>query len=68
MRIYDRETGSLPKLSSFPNRFILNSTEGTAQLATTLTDPAIQNISAIATRTQKYKLYILPTEVLTSAS
>ena len=51
MRIYDRETGSLPKLSSFPNRFILNSTEGTAQLATTLTDPATQNISAIATLT-----------------
>lgn len=38
MGIYDRQTGSLIKLSSFPNGFILNNTEGTTQLATTLTE------------------------------
>jgi len=51
MGIYDRQNGSLIKLSSFTNGFILNNTNGTTQLATTLTDPKIQNISAIVTLT-----------------
>jgi hypothetical protein len=51
MGIYDRQTGSLIKLSSFPNGFILNNTEGTTQLATTLTDNILQNISAVVTLT-----------------
>jgi hypothetical protein len=51
MGIYDRQTGSLIKLSSFPNGFILNNTNGTTQLATTLTDDILQNISAIVTLT-----------------
>jgi hypothetical protein len=55
MGIYDRETGSLIKLSSFPNGFILNNTEGTTQLATTLTDNVIQNISAVVTLTNADK-------------
>jgi hypothetical protein len=59
MGIYDRQNGTLIKLSSFPNGFIINSTNGTTQLATTLTDPNIQNISAIVTltdinKTEKY--------------
>jgi hypothetical protein len=59
MGIYDRNNGSLIKLSSFPNGFIINNTEGTTQLATTLADPKIQNISAIVTltsadRSEKY--------------
>ena len=59
MGIYDRNNGSLIKLSSFPNGFILNNTNGTTQLATTLTNPRIQNISAIVTltsadKTEKY--------------
>ena len=59
MGIYDRQNGTLIKLSSFPNGFILNNTNGTTQLATTLTDPKIQNISAIITltngdKTEKY--------------
>jgi len=59
MGIYDRQNGTLIKLSSFPNGFILNNTNGTTQLATTLTDPKIQNISAIVTitngdKTEKY--------------
>lgn len=55
MGIYDRQTGSLVKLSSFPSGFILNDTSGTTQLATTLTDPMIQNISAIVTFTDADK-------------
>ena len=55
MGIYDRETGSLLKLSSFPNEFIINNTEGTTQLATTLTDLDIKNISAIVTLTNEEK-------------
>ena len=52
MGIYDRQTGSLIKLSSFPNGFVLNNTEGTTQLATTLTDNVIQNISTVVTLTK----------------
>jgi hypothetical protein len=55
MGIYDRNNGSLIKLSSFPNGFVINNTEGTTQLATSLTDPAIQNISAIVTLTSADK-------------
>ncbi len=55
MGIYDRLTVSLIKLSSFPNGFILNNTEGTTQLATTLTDNALQNISAVVTLTNADK-------------
>ena len=55
MGIYDRNTGSLVKLSSFPNGFILNNTKGTTQLATTLTDNVLQNISAIVTLTSADK-------------
>lgn len=55
MGIYDRQTGSLIKLSSFPNGFILNNTEGTTQLATTLTDSILQNISAVVTLTNADK-------------
>jgi hypothetical protein len=55
MGIYDRQTGSLIKLSSFPNGFILNNTNGTTQLATTLTDNVLQNISAIVTLTNADK-------------
>ena len=55
MGIYDRNNGSLIKLSSFPNGFSVNNTEGTTQLATSLTDPVIQNISAIVTLTSADK-------------
>jgi hypothetical protein len=55
MGIYDRQTGSLIKLSSFPDGFILNNTEGTTQLATTLTDNILQNISAVVTLTNADK-------------
>jgi hypothetical protein len=55
MGIYDRPTGSLIKLTSFPKGFILNSTEGTIQLASTLTDPKIQNISTVVTLTNAEK-------------
>lgn len=55
MGIYDRQTGSLIKLSSFPNGFLLNNTEGTTQLATTLTDDILQNISAVVTLTNADK-------------
>lgn len=55
MGIYDRNNGSLIKLSSFPNGFILNNTEGSTHLATSLTDPVIQNISAIVTLTNADK-------------
>jgi hypothetical protein len=55
MGIYDRENGSLIKLTSFPDGFIINSTEGTTQLASTLPDSNIQNISAIVALTNLEK-------------
>jgi hypothetical protein len=51
MGIYDRMNGTLIKLSSFPDGIILNNTAGTIQLASTLTDPMIQNLSTIVTLT-----------------
>ena len=55
MGIYDRINGTLIKLTSFPKGFILNNSEGTIQLASTLTDPKIQNISTITTLTNAEK-------------
>jgi hypothetical protein len=56
MGIYNR---SLIKLSSFPNGFILNNSEGTIQMTSTLTDPKMQNISTIVTLTnaEKFEKY-----------
>jgi hypothetical protein len=55
MGIYDRVNGTLIKLSSFPAGIILNNTAGTIQMASTLTDPKIQNISTIVTLTNEEK-------------
>jgi hypothetical protein len=55
MGIYDRINGTLIKLSSFPDGIILNNTVGTIQMASTLTDPMIQNISTIVTLTNADK-------------
>jgi hypothetical protein len=55
MGIYNREISSLIKLSSFPNGLTLNNTEGTTQLATTLTDNTIKNISTIIALTNAEK-------------
>ncbi len=55
MGIYDRINSTLIKLSSFPDGFILNNTAGTIQMASTLTDPKIQNISTIITLTNAEK-------------
>ncbi|MFZ0555380.1 MAG: hypothetical protein WAM26_08810 [Nitrososphaeraceae archaeon] len=55
MGIYDRINGTLIKLSSYPDGIILNNTAGTIQLASTLTDPKIQNISTIVTLTNTEK-------------
>ena len=55
MGIYDRINGTLIKLSSFPDGFILNNTAGTIQLASTLIDPKLQNISTIVTLTNEEK-------------
>lgn len=59
MGIYDRINGTLIKLSSFPNGFILNNTEGTITMTSTLTDPKIQNISTIValTNAEKFEKY-----------
>jgi hypothetical protein len=59
MGIYDRINGTLIKLSSFPNGFILNNTEGMITMTSTLTDPKIQNISTIVTLTnaEKFEKY-----------
>jgi hypothetical protein len=55
MGIYDRVNGTLIKLSSFPDGIILNNTAGTIQLASTLKDPMIQNISTVVTLTNEEK-------------
>jgi hypothetical protein len=59
MGIYDRVNGTLIMLTSFPDGFVLNNTEGAIQMASTLTDPKMQNISTIVTltnvdKTEKY--------------
>jgi hypothetical protein len=59
MGIYDRINGTLIKLTSFPDGVVINNTVGTIQLASTLTDPKMQNISALVTltnadKTEKY--------------
>jgi hypothetical protein len=46
--------GILIKLSSFPG-FILNNTAGTIQLASTLTDPMIQNILTRIEESRNYE-------------
>ena len=53
--VLHRINGTLIKLSTFPDGFILNSTAGKIQLASTLTDPKIQNISTIITLTNAEK-------------
>lgn len=55
MGIYDRETGTLVKISSFPDGFVVNDTQGTAQLATTLVGNPLESISAIVTLTNAEK-------------
>jgi hypothetical protein len=55
MGIYDRINGTLIKLSSFPDGIILNNKAGTIQMASTLSDPAIQNISTMVTLTNEDK-------------
>jgi hypothetical protein len=59
MGIYDRINGTLIKLSSFPDGIVLNNTDGTITMTSTLTDPKIQNISTIVTLTnaEKYEKY-----------
>jgi len=39
--------GTLIKTSSFPNGFIINSTSGQSQLATTITDNTVKNVKAV---------------------
>ena len=55
MGIYDRINGTLIKLSSFPDGFTVNNTAGTIQMASTLTDPRVQNISTIVALTNAEK-------------
>ena len=50
-----RETGSLIKLSSFPNGFVLNNTEGTTQPGNYFNRQYLQNISAVVTLTNADK-------------
>jgi hypothetical protein len=59
MGIYDRINGTLIKLSSFPDGIVLNNTEGTITMTSTLTDPKVQNISTIVTLTnaEKFEKY-----------
>ena len=45
MRVYS-SNGTLIKISSFPNGFIINSTSGQTQLATTLTNNPVKNVKA----------------------
>jgi hypothetical protein len=45
MRVYTPD-GTLIRTSSFPNGFIINSTSGQSQLATTLTNNTIKNVKA----------------------
>jgi hypothetical protein len=45
MRVYS-SNGTLMKISSFPHGFIINSTSGQSQLATTLTNNTVKNVKA----------------------
>ncbi|MGC2428336.1 MAG: hypothetical protein WA421_14955, partial [Nitrososphaeraceae archaeon] len=50
MHVYTAN-GTLLRISSFPNSFIINSTSGQSQLATTLTDNTVKNVKADVTFT-----------------
>jgi hypothetical protein len=45
MRVYTPD-GTLIRTSSFPNGFVINSTSGQSQLATTLTNNTVKNVKA----------------------
>ena len=47
MKIYNTSNGTLIKISSFPKGFIINSTSGQTQLATTLTNNTVKNVKAV---------------------
>jgi hypothetical protein len=54
MRVYS-SNGTLIKISSFPNGFIINSTSGQTQLATTLTNNTVKNVKAVVMFTNATK-------------
>jgi hypothetical protein len=54
MHVYS-SNGTLIKISSFPNGFIINSTSGQTQLATTLTNNTVKNVKAVVMFTNATK-------------
>ena len=63
MGVYNGVNGSLMKLSSFPNGFIVNNTKGTTQLATTLTDKSLENVTAIVAITDDKKIQKMSNDI-----
>jgi hypothetical protein len=63
MRVYHPENGSLIKLSSLPNGFIINDTLGTTELKTTLTDEDIHGVTTVIVFTNEMKTQRISNDV-----
>ncbi|MGH9982354.1 MAG: hypothetical protein ACRD8W_00165 [Nitrososphaeraceae archaeon] len=56
MEVYNSANKSLIRTSSYPNPLLLESPEGTIQLATTLNDKDLRNVTAVAVFTDNEKV------------
>lgn len=65
MGVYHPENGSLIKISSFPNGFTINDTQGTKEHRTTLFDEAIEGVTSIVVFTNDMKTQRISNDVRT---
>ncbi|HKG90143.1 MAG TPA: hypothetical protein VKA95_17650 [Nitrososphaeraceae archaeon] len=67
MKLYTLN-GTLIKTSSYPSGFVAQNTNGTAELKTTIEDPAIQSAIANITLTNAARTEIISNEILTTVN
>src|SRR5918995_2213978 len=67
MKLYT-SNGTLIKTSSYPSGFVAQNTNGTAELKTTIEDPAIQGIMANITLTNAAKTEAISNEISTTVN
>lgn len=68
MEVYNEANKSLIKTSSYPDSIMLDKTEGTIQLATTLNDKDLRNVTAIVVFTDNDKVMPISTPLETRLS
>lgn len=67
MKLYTSD-GTLIKTSSYPSGFVAQNTNGTAELKTTVEDPAIQGVIANITLTNAAKTEVISNEISTTVN